>query len=298
MKHINITYILIFSLLSIVGCSDKGGVIATIGNDKIYRADLKGMMNDIVHSYGEAPISGKLSCANLKTQALNRLIHDKLLNTESKKRGIGIPESELKSWLKDQTGESPSSEWIEKQRQRLTNKKLAIAILNEKLPLTNEQIESYYQSNKSSFVKPKSFHLIEISVDDKSKAKSILSLLRDGENFAKLAKKFSNTPSAKDSGDLGFISSEQLSPLLVDVFSNLKPGEYIMQKINKEYKIFGVLKTRPEKTLTLDEARESIVEKIYGVRSQIALNDWLNELKNSINIKINDELIGEIKCHT
>ena len=83
------------------------------------------------------------------------------------------------------------------------------------MKVTDKEIESYYEKNKSKFYEPetrKVAHiLIKIDKNDKDGKKAeqkimkILKKIKNGKDFHKLAKKYSQGPSAKDGGDIGWI---------------------------------------------------------------------------------------------
>ena len=59
----------------------------------------------------------------------------------------------------------------------------------------------------------------------KNKAEEILSELKAGKDFAKLAKEFSSDPSREKGGDMGFIHKGRLEPYVEDIAYSLKVGE-------------------------------------------------------------------------
>ncbi|OLS25983.1 MAG: Foldase protein PrsA precursor [Candidatus Heimdallarchaeota archaeon LC_3] len=64
-----------------------------------------------------------------------------------------------------------------------------------------------------------------VLVEKNGKAQNILDLLKKGEKFEELAKKFSICPSRKKGGDLGFFSKGQMVSAFESVTYRLKVGE-------------------------------------------------------------------------
>jgi hypothetical protein len=67
-------------------------------------------------------------------------------------------------------------------------------------------------------------NLQAIVVDSPDKARQILERLRNGEDFATIAKKESIDPSAADGGNLGYVELATLRPELREVLKGIEPG--------------------------------------------------------------------------
>lgn len=102
-------------------------------------------------------------------------------------------------------------------------------------PSQNEVLE-FYRANPTLFTEPiqNKISLIMIGVDPSaspddwekafSKAGDIHSRLRNGEDFAKLAKEFSTDRSAKDGGDLSYLHQGMLGEQTEIELAKLQPG--------------------------------------------------------------------------
>lgn len=66
--------------------------------------------------------------------------------------------------------------------------------------------------------------LRHILVQHKYEAEDILRLLKQGRDFADLARKFSTCSSAKNGGELGDLSGKKLDSDFEDAVKQLKPG--------------------------------------------------------------------------
>ncbi len=142
--------------------------------------------------------------------------------------------------------------------------------------LSDKEIEDYYQANRDSkFHKPKQARLRYISVriapeaDAKQKeaarvrANRILTDARAGKDFAELAKKESDDPTAAKGGDVGWVIQGQLPPALDKVvFSLSKGGISDVIETPGGLQIVKVDDVKEEKTLTLKEASEEITSTL------------------------------------
>src|SRR5207245_486416 len=97
--------------------------------------------------------------------------------------------------------------------------------------ITDEEITKYYEAHKSEFVRPEQVALREIEVstqnkkpeelpDLKKKAETALKRIQDGEDFAEIAKRFSDSSTNDQGGFLGVYKHGELAKALEDkVFS-------------------------------------------------------------------------------
>ncbi len=104
------------------------------------------------------------------------------------------------------------------------------------------------------------------------KALGVLEEARAGGNFAALAKKHSEDPSAAQGGDIGWFRQGQLVGPLEKVVFSLKKGEIGLGESQVGYSIVKVEETREEKTKSLREARADILGtlKLERGRSEAA----------------------------
>jgi peptidyl-prolyl cis-trans isomerase D len=138
--------------------------------------------------------------------------------------------------------------------------------------INDKEIEDYYNANRDSkFHKPKQAKLRYISVrvapdaDAKQKEAAraritrVLADARSGKDFAQLAKKESDGPTASKGGDVDWVEQGQLPPQLDKaVFSLSKGGISDVIEIPGGFQIVKVDDVKNETTLTLKEASEEI----------------------------------------
>lgn len=137
---------------------------------------------------------------------------------------------------------------------------------------SDKETEEYYQANRDSkFHQPKQAKLRYISIrvapdaDAKQKdtararANRLLADARAGKDFAELAKKESDDPTAAKGGDIGWVVQGQL-PVPIDkvVFSLSKGGISDVIETAGGLQIVKVEDVKEEKTLTLKEASDQI----------------------------------------
>jgi peptidyl-prolyl cis-trans isomerase D len=160
------------------------------------------------------------------------------------------------------------------------------------IQLTDKEIEEYYQANlESKFRKPKEAKIRYISIgvapeadanqknSARERAGRIVKEARGAKDFAELAKRESDDPSAAKGGDAGWIAQGQMMPTIEKVIFSLGKGE-VSEPIETPagFQIFKVEETKNEKTPTLKEATAEIIktlksEKAKGEAAKIADRD-------------------------
>jgi peptidyl-prolyl cis-trans isomerase D len=150
-----------------------------------------------------------------------------------------------------------------------------------KVSVKEEDIRDYYESNPEKFKVPKTVHArhILIKVDQNAKpeevesahqrAEDILKLAREGQDFAALARQYSEGPTKTKGGDLGTFRREAMVKPFADKAFSMKAGD-ISDPVRTRFgwHIIKVEKINPAKTRSLDEAREDIQKTLKTERSK------------------------------
>ncbi|NPB09248.1 MAG: peptidylprolyl isomerase, partial [Thermodesulfobacteria bacterium] len=120
------------------------------------------------------------------------------------------------------------------------------------------------------------------------KAKKIREMALKGEDFAELAKKYSDDPGTKDKGgDLGFFTRGQMVKEFEEAAFSLKPGE-ISQPVRTAfgYHIIKVEKKRPARQKSFEEVKDQIKEELLRQRQEERLKAALKELEKKYSPKV------------
>ncbi|MBI2988571.1 MAG: SurA N-terminal domain-containing protein [Deltaproteobacteria bacterium] len=153
---------------------------------------------------------------------------------------------------------------------------------SSQVQVSEKEIEDYYRTRRETkFYQPKGVRLRHIlfrvaaETDAKQKeavrlkAEAVLQEARAGKDFADLAKKYSEDPSAVQGGDAGWFTPGQLLPPLEKAAFSLKKGESSgVVETTLGYHILKVEEARGEKTQGLKEAKEEIVRAIRAERER------------------------------
>lgn len=167
--------------------------------------------------------------------------------------------------------------------------------------------EEDYKVNKQNYVteeKVRASHIL-IKVSDgrnDEAAKALAGELREraisGEDFSKLAKEYSEDPSAiRNLGSLGFFKRGQMvKPFDEVVFAMQKPGEISeVVKTPFGYHVIKLEAKQDTKQLPYESVKDKIIEKLQTEMGNKLWQDKLIEIRSSKDIVVNDKLLEELE---
>jgi peptidyl-prolyl cis-trans isomerase SurA len=167
-----------------------------------------------------------------------------------------------------------------------------------RLTISGDDISKYYDEHKEDFNRPEQVAISEIliSTDGKdpallpsleAKAQEALKKARGGEKFDELAKKYSDGPTAKDGGGLGFFPRGKMVKQLEDVAFQLRRGQ-ISDIIKTRYG-FVILRV-DEKYAAGIQKLETVSDEIHRIlaqqRAQPAIQDYMKKLRKESFIEV------------
>jgi peptidyl-prolyl cis-trans isomerase C len=191
-------------------------------------------------------------------------------------------------------------EEMKKRVQRnLATEQLVKQEVDSKISVSDSEISDYYAKNKDRMRRSESVKLSEIFVradpkataDVKAKARqrieALLKELQGGKDFAALARQFSESPDAKDGGNMGYVSRNGTLPVLAEAAFRLKVGE-ISDVVESPfgYHLLKVTDKKPAGDVTLAEAKTQISNFLYQQKEREAFNAYLGKLKAGAKIEI------------
>jgi peptidyl-prolyl cis-trans isomerase SurA len=198
--------------------------------------------------------------ARLRAQILEQLVADQLLAVHADKTGVSVPEEAVEEELERALEESRRSagsdeifnrelekagltlqqlrtQWAEKIRSRYLIEQLLRGEVFKDITVTDAEVRRYYRDHQSELPKrPSTMKLAQIvimpGVDDQASDKSLERIkaieaeIKGGKDFAEAAGEYSEDPSAKFGGSLGYIRLSDLgSPPFENAARKLLVGE-------------------------------------------------------------------------
>ncbi len=121
----------------------------------------------------------------------------------------------------------------------------------------------------------------------RAQAESVLQQLRQGGDFAALARQYSSGPSAERNGLLGTFRPGDLLPEFEGVVATLKPGELSdVVRTPIGFHIIRVDARQQGGVRTFEEAQEEIRTELLRNRTEQKYQEWLAALRQQAYIKI------------
>ncbi len=174
--------------------------------------------------------------------------------------------------------------------------------------IKDSEIEKYYKENIFGEVESKHILIIPSVSDDadddekeeaesqaKKTAEEIIKKLEKGEDFSKLAKKYSqDTATASKGGDLGYFELDEMVEEFSSAVKELDTNEYTKKPVKTSYGYHIILKTGQKAKPSLKDVEDDIREKItlQKLDSEATLYyQTLIDIRKDNNIKFNDTVI-------
>jgi peptidyl-prolyl cis-trans isomerase SurA len=166
------------------------------------------------------------------------------------------------------------------------------------ITIGKEEIAKYYDEHKKEFVRPEQVALREIEVttegkkdeelpDLKKKAETALKRVKDGEDFGEIAKRFSDSSTAKQGGFLGVYKRGELSKQLEDIVFKMKKNELTDVMDTKQgYLVLQVLERYEAGEQPLNKVENEIMDHLYSQRMEPAMRQYLKTLREQSYVVI------------
>jgi len=129
-----------------------------------------------------------------------------------------------------------------------------------KTAVDEKEMRKLYDESVAKAGAEQEVHARHILVDSEDKAKEIITQLKGGADFAKLAKENSKDPGASDGGDLGYFSKDQMVPDFAEAAFKLDKGKVSETPVKTQFG-FHVIKVedkRDKKPPTYEQVKDQI----------------------------------------
>lgn len=286
---------------------DKIAII--VNNEVVTNGEIDRLLAPIYQQY-QTLYSGDVLIKKLeeaRKRIMEQLIEDRLILCEAKKLNVEIDEKEVDEKIDETVKHMGSQAKFEetlleqgitlkslkmRYREQLMSRRLIDEKVGARVTVTPIEVREYYNKHINEFVQPEEVKLWNILIKPKENARKALELareisrrLREGGDFAKLAKIYSDGPNAPEGGLMGYVKKGDIMPEVEKVIFNLEPGETsgIIQT-NLGYHIFKVEDKKISRTLSLSEAQRDIEEMLFREKAKEKVKGWVETLKKNAYI--------------
>ena len=292
------------TLAKVDGSSVRSGMVKGVGAYLDYAQTGQFSGDSTAELTGEEKITA-LDNALVQRNSLveNLFVKYEVLKHHFADEGKVFPDEDTKAQIKDATDSAFSDSDTAKLFRAHGVKKAhvqyyyeysaALSVYQEEVleinPITDEDAQDFYDEYQYYFTTPLSMQASHILIKDpehtpekRAEIQAILDRINDGEDFAELAKEYSEDGSAENGGDLGSFGKGQMVEPFEEACLALEPGE-VSDIVETEfgYHIIKLTDKTEESVSPIEEVRSTIDYYIGSDR----MSEALNELTDEANIQ-------------
>lgn len=255
----------------------------------------------------------------LMQQATDRMVVEHLLDEAVKAANIEVNDQEVIDHIKKIAAQQQPPLSLEEFKQLISAygksfdeakeqihkglgyQKLMEAQFAGKINVAEDDAKKYYSENTKQFEMPEqvraSHILIKPDVTDpnidpnqakakaKRKAEDLLKQIKEGADFAELAKANSACPSAEKSGDLGFFSKGQMVPAFEKAAFGLKTGQVSdIVETQFGYHIVKLTDRKEAGVMPFEQVKDRILEMLKQDKQSQLAKEYVESLKAKAKI--------------
>lgn len=300
-------------------------VVAVVNDDVITMSEVNEEGRGFFQKISEQVSGEELAAAlrRAREEVLDGLIDKKLIAQEAVKQKLDVSKEEVDAALKQMSESNRMTpEQFQAQvrsmgmtddvyrdnlRTQILQSKLMNKEVRSKIIITEDMVLDYYDTNYAKQVEQGGYYLLqmgftwkkngvpsenvgkEVRESTRKRAEQVHRMAAAGQDFATLARKFSELPSAKDGGNIGTFQREDMADYMQRAVLPLKPGELSpVVETPDGYQFFKLLSSQ-EGGIVLQAPLEGVKEEIKGLlyeeKLKEALAVWVKGLKESAYIK-------------
>ncbi len=242
---------------------------------------------------------------------LDEYIYQILLNQEVEQRGITLTKEDQLAMFREQLGtvikqnnltedqltsilQQQGFESLDDYQEFFLEQNggmMAIGLLRDEIvkdaAIEDSEVQEYYLNNQTYFQKDKQVHARHILLPTREQAEEVLAKIKDGADFAEMAKEYSTGPTGPDGGDLGFFGKGQMVAEFEEAAFAMQAGE-VSDIVQTDYgfHIIKVDEIQPESIVPFEEAKDQIKTGLLEQKRDDIWNQFVNDLKTNAEIEI------------
>jgi parvulin-like peptidyl-prolyl isomerase len=283
--------------------------IAVVGDQEISKAQFQQAIDRARKIYvlqkKTFPKPGTREYNDLKNQAVVYLVQKAEYEQEARSLGVQVTDAQVESRLdqikKSQYGGSDAKLEADLRKNGLTLDQakdlLRYRLLQEGIykkvtasaaKVSDAEIVNYYHQNKAQFGQPATRQVRHILVKSKAQADDLYKRLKNGADFAALAKKYSKDPGTKSVGGKYTATKGQDAPEFDKVAFALKTGE-LGKPVKTQFGwhiIQALGPVKPAKATPLANVKQSIRQQLVSQKRSNALTMWQKSLERRYKDRI------------
>ncbi|MRR55916.1 MAG: peptidylprolyl isomerase [Deltaproteobacteria bacterium] len=317
MKKTIVLLVALLLVLPLVASAELVSAIAALVNDEpITTYDLAKEEEAMKSGMGDtSALTTAAARAQLRQTALDALVNKKLIEQKVKELDIRVSDEEVRQAIEDVKKTNSISEenlvaalaargitfdeYKVQLKDQLERLRLISLEVRSKIQVSEKEIQDYFSAHAGNYQVDEAFHARQIflavpaaATEDQQKrilekAEKVLREAKSGADFSELAKKYSDDPSGKEGGDLGFLNKGELLPEFEKVLISMRVGEVSgLVRTSAGIHIIKLVDYREGKTQSLDSAKREVEDLLYKQKSEERFSQWLDGLRKNAAIEI------------
>ncbi len=293
--------IIIFIFLSFIAANAFASkIVAFVNNEVITDYDVTAYISmnkfQLEDRFSGKELEEKLN--EVKSQALDNLIEDKLIISLARKMGMMIKPEYIQQRIDEIRNRFPNEAEFEKHLsksgfsrddlyKRIEQQLLTMEMINQqvrsKIYISPREVTEFYAKHAQEFMKQEMREVLALRLGSKQEVNRAMALLNTKVAFTDVQKEFNSEI------NLGFVGKDTLKDDLEKAIFSLNEKEFSQPiKQEDEFYIFYIDKIEPSRSFTLKEAQAQIRDIIWRDKMEIELSEWIKDLKSKAKIVIND----------
>ena len=229
-------------------------------------------------------LSGSAFMSSTQAKQLNDLASQErevsylALNTENYKDEVSVSQSQISDYFNENR-----SSFVEGRKVKVDFVELTLDSMEEPESPSNDDLKNLYDDNAELYTNPERRRAQHILVESEELANDLLNQIKEGADFAELAKANSeDTSSSEEGGDLGFFERELMGAEFDEAAFAMNIGD-VSEVVATDYGYFHIIKLtdiEPETMQSFDEVQEQLVSLYIRTAKEKLLFGSLEEFMN------------------
>ena len=289
-------------------------IVAKVNGQIITLSQLEQEVRTTLERLGPAPTpeEEQSRLERIRPETLDRLIDNLLVLQVAEERGLRVPARFFEEWKKNVMTEMKltSDEEFERQvelqgtsveairknfEESLLLQEVRRMEVDSKVSVSEPEIGERYREHIAEYTEPAKIRLREIvvkfdstnEVDQGAKARRLLQEIRQGADFAEVARMHSESTSREAGGDLGSFDKGDLTDALATAAFALNPGEVSeVIRMPTAFYILRVEEKSEEKVKPLEEVRSEVADAIFQEKMNSQLQKYIQQLRERAIVEV------------
>ena len=293
-------------------------IAAVVGDDIVLSSEVEEHAGPFMQEIAAIPNATQRAAraAALRREILDRLVDERLIIQQAaelkltvssedidrsieqiKRENGGLTDAQLTSELV-KAGQTMASYRQEIKKQIMRYRVLNIAV-GSKVTVSDADVQSYYDGHMKSgdHVQVRASHIFVAIPDNadavtlKAKEKfahDLLERAKNGEDFAKLAKEFSQDPATRDEGgDLGYFGRDMLPKPIEEMVFAMKVGEVRGPvRADRGFHVIKLVDRRVKEVKPMAEVKEELRNQLRQKEMERQTKNYLTELRKKTLVDV------------